>query len=796
LQNTPRTILFLLQGVLIFLLSLSSSCTYNKYLKKDHLLLTANEIEIIDPNEKIKNKSRLKEGMASIIRQRPNSNLGGVGLLPRYKLWRYNQRHNFYEANPRHKNIRERKVEAPTIINPASTRVTDTALKQFMVNNGYYYSKISDTLIKKKNQEAKIIYTIEPGKKYRINQIVHKVESRGLLGLIQRTRNKSFIKKGNVFRNIDLGQERERLYNLFRNAGYYAFKIENIAFRPDTIKRSELIDVIDNPFGIDRLGPATQQNDSIDVQMNLFPTRDSAFDKTFTYNQVIVRFKDPFTDNVGREMKVEKFKDLVFQYYDEVVKSSVIYDNIFIHPNELYTVRNVEATHNRLNQLGTFQFVGIDFVRNKNNQTLDCYIDLTMAMKRDVKLNADISNGEDYFAGFGAGINFNSKNLFHGANKLNLQTQYTIEYRLKNNERISDGFLLNANNFNMAANFTLPKFLLPFKWNTSRNNTPFTIFSLAHSRINRVDAFKLRNTTAKLAYSWRETAKKSWLVSPIFLSVTNVPQDELGEVFKERIALSRYLQNTYSNNLIVGENISFEYRSSLNNNVPVMHTLNIGFEEAGLLMQGVNVLNQAITNKSIAPIAHYVRTDVDYRSYIKLDRKVMLASRAMVGVGIPTFGDISLPYIKQYSQGGAFSNRGWQLRNLGPGRTLPDSSSGRQIVDRTGDIKLELNTELRFPVAQIGIFDLKGAYFIDAGNIWLFNEDASNEGGEIRLDKLWQDIAISSGFGLRLDFSFFVFRVDHAWRFKYPYYTENSGWDFKGVRLNDGQWNVAIGYPF
>jgi outer membrane protein assembly factor BamA len=766
-------------------------------LKKDQLLLIENEIEIVDPADQIKNKVRLKEGMSLVIRQRPNSNLGGVGVLPRYKLWRYNQRHSFYEANERHKNIKERKVEVPTIINPASTRVTDTALKKFMVNNGYYYSRVSDTLIKKKNQEAKIIYKVEPGKKYSINKITYKAESQGLLNLIQRTRKRSFIKKGNVFRNIDLGQERERLYNVFRNAGYFAFKIENIAFGPDTIKRSELIDVLDNPFGIDRLGPATQQTDSINVEMNLFPTRDSAFDKTFTYNKVIVRFKDPFTDNKGKELQEKKFNDLVFKYYEEVVKMSVIYDNIFLHPNELYATKNEEATHNRLNQLGTFQFVDIQFIRNAENPyTLDCYIDLTMAMKRDIKLNADISNGEDYFAGFGGGINFNSKNLLRGANKLNLQTNYTIEYRLKNKERIRDGFLLNANNFNVAANFSMPKFLLPFKLNTSRNNTPFTIFSLAHSRINRVDAFKLRNTTAKLSYSWKETSKKSWLVSPIFLSVTNVPQDELGVEFEKRIALSRYLQNTYSNNLIVGENISYEYRSSLKNDVPVMHTLNIGFEEAGLLMQGVNVLNRAVTNRSISPIAHYVRADFDYRSYVKLDRKVMLASRAMVGVGVPTFGDISLPYIKQYSQGGAFSNRGWQLRNLGPGRTEPESASGRQIVDRTGDLKLELNTELRFPVATIGIFDLKGASFIDAGNIWLFNEDASNPGGEIRLDKLWQDIAISSGLGLRLDFSFFVFRVDHAWRFKSPYIPQNSGWDFKSLRLNDGQWNVAIGYPF
>ncbi len=796
MQNKQRTILFKRIGLIILLFSSVTSCRYNKFLNNDELLLSENEIVIKDEANPIKNKSALRDGMSTILRQRPNSNLWGVGSLPRYKLWRYNLRHSYYDSLPRHENIRERKVEPPTIVNKASVRLTDTSIKRYMLNNGYFYSRVSDTVIEKKNQEAKVIYTVVPGKQYFINKVQHNIESPSIRSLIQQTARKSHIKKGKVFRNIDLGLERERVYNLLRNSGYYAFKIENMNFEPDTINRSELRDIISDPFASITKVVAPSTQDSIDVYMNLYPTRDSAFDKRFTLDRVYVKYKDPFHDHDEIKLQEEQYKDLIFQYYDLIIKRDIIYENIFIHPKQLYSTKNLESTYSRLNQLGTFQLVQIRFVRNKDGKnTLDCYIELTMAKKRDIKLNADISNGEDYFAGFGGGLNYNTKNLFRGANKLNLQAQYTVEYRQRNQDRLADGFLLNANNFNASANFTLPKFLLPFNWKTSRNNTPFTIFSLAHSRINRVGSFKLQNTTAKLSYSWKETNKKSWFVSPMFLSFTSVPEDRLSAEFVSRIAGSRYLQNTYSNNFIQGENFNFEYRSTQNNQAPKLHTFNIGFEEAGLLLQGVNVLNKAITNKSISPIAHYVRADLDYRFY-RNRNKVQWASRAMVGIGIPTFGDISLPYIKQYSQGGAFSNRGWQLRNLGPGRTLPEDPNGRQIIDRTGDIKLELNTELRFPVAKIGIFELKGATFVDGGNIWLFQEDSTNIGGEIQLDQLWQDIAISSGIGLRLDFSFFVFRVDHAWRLKYPYILTNSGWDFNGLRLNDGQWNVAIGYPF
>ncbi len=776
---------------------MASSCSYNKYLDKDELLLRNNEIVIKDGNAPIENKVSLRDGMYSIIRQKPNSHLGGISKLPRYKLWRYNLRNQFYKDSSRHQNIRERKVEPPVIVNKTLTRLTDTAMKQFMVNNGYYYSRISDTLLQGKNQEAKIVYTVRPGKQYFVNKIVHNIEDGSLRDLVKKSENKSFVKKGNVFRNIDLGQERQRLYDLLRNTGYYAFKIENISFEPDTIDRTGLIDLIDDPIGVPIINTMSKPQDSVNVDMNFFPTRDSAFDKRFTMDRVYVKYKDPFTNQNGNEIKEHMYKDLIFQYYEQSVKPDIIYQNTFIHPNDLYATKNIEATYNRLNQLSTFQFVDIRFERNMDGENkLDCYIELTLSKKRDVKLNFDVSNGEDYLLGFGGGVNYNSKNLLRGANKLNLQAQYTVEFRQKNTEKISDGILLNANNFSTSANFTMPKFFLPFKIKTSKYNTPFTIVSLAHNRINRVGSFRLNNSIAKLAYSWKETSRKSWLVSPIFLSLTNVPDDQLGADFKKRIAASRYLQNTYANNFIQGENFSFEYRSSLNNNVKQLHTFSVGFEEAGLLMQGVNSLTQLIANQSISDnIAHYVRADVDYR-YYRRSGNIEWASRAMVGIGIPTFGDISLPYVKQYSQGGAFSNRGWQLRNLGPGSTLPESGSGVQIIDRTGDLKLELNTELRFPVATIGIFDLKGAAFVDGGNIWLFKEDSTNVGGEIRLNKLWSDIAISSGLGLRLDFSFFVFRVDHAWRLKYPYIKENNGWDFNRLRLNDGQWNVAIGYPF
>lgn len=786
-----------LAKIIVLFTIILPACTYNKHLKKDQLLLSKNEIKIIDTANAVSNKTDLVAAMEGVIRQKPNSHWVGVGVMPRVKLWKYNTRYSFYENNPDHEKIRERKVEAPVIVNPTSVRLSDSSLLQLMINNGYYYSRVSDTIIKKKHQEAKVVYTVTPGKRYFIKDVRYNIENKRLLALVKKYRSNSSVKKGKVFKYVDLGNERERLYRTLRNAGYYSMKTENIWFEYDTINRSELKDVFENPLGFDINSAPIDENDSVVVYINLSSTRDSTYDEQFLTDRVYVKFNDASLAKKGVKMSEDLYKDLIFQYYELPVRREIIYDNIFLHPNRLYSNKIVEDTYNRLNQMGTFQFVNISFDKSPRDENkLDCIIELTMAVRDDIQLNTDVSNGEEYFLGLGAGINYTTKNLRKGANKLNIQTMYSIESRQIDPDRIREGLFLSATNFKASANLTLPRFLLPFNWKTSRNNTPFTVFSLAHSRINRVGSFKLINTTATFSYNWKETARKTWNVSPLFLSFTGVPRDKLSADFIERIEDSRFLLNTYSNNFIQGENIKFEYTTDLTGGAPQLHTFSFGFEESGSIMQGVNQIIKALANDSISPVAHYVRTEADYRFYLNR-RKYQWASRAMVGIGIPTFGDASLPYIKQYSQGGAFSNRGWQLRSLGPGRTQPeDNNEGFRLVDQTGDLKLELNTELRFPLAEVGPLNFKGAAFVDAGNIWLYSEDSTNAGGQFRLDQFWQDMAISSGLGLRLDLSFFVFRLDYAWRLKYPYKLENNGWALNTIKLGNGQWNVAIGYPF
>ena len=156
-----------------------------------------------------------------------------------------------------------------------------------------------------------------------------------------------------------------------------------------------------------------------------------------------------------------------------------------------------------------------------------------------------------------------------------------------------------------------------------------------------------------------------------------------------------------------------------------------------------------------------------------------------------------MPYIKQFEIGGPFSIRGWPIRKLGPGGFRDEyqlSRFPRGPYYQTGDIKIELISELRFPIYYL----FQGAVFLDAGNVWTWSRIDDRTDASFDLNFL-DDIAIGSGFGLRLDLTLFVLRLDIGTQLKNPY--PINGREFfpnrsLGEVWRNLVWNIAVNYPF
>jgi outer membrane protein assembly factor BamA len=150
----------------------------------------------------------------------------------------------------------------------------------------------------------------------------------------------------------------------------------------------------------------------------------------------------------------------------------------------------------------------------------------------------------------------------------------------------------------------------------------------------------------------------------------------------------------------------------------------------------------------------------------------MLAFRVNTGVAYgygPDGGPV--PYEKLFFAGGSNSVRAWLPRRLGPGgaypfrpgSTLPDQTGTGQYIylfEQPGNVLLEGSAELRGRLFHLGA-DINGAVFVDAGNVWTLRQNnATRPGSTFQLDTFLPQIAVGTGVGLRIDFSFFVIRLD------------------------------------
>ena len=57
---------------------------------------------------------------------------------------------------------------------------------------------------------------------------------------------------------------------------------------------------------------------------------------------------------------------------------------------------------------------------------------------------------------------------------------------------------------------------------------------------------------------------------------------------------------------------------------------------------------------------------------------------------------------------------------------------------------------------------IKYGIFVDAGNIWLSHDDADMPNAEFKFNRFYKEIGFGTGVGLRLDFGFFIIRLDAA----------------------------------
>lgn len=685
------------------------------------------------------------------------------------------------------RSIRNTFGEPPVIFDTLLANYSAQQMQLFLFNKGYFDAQTSRE-IKIKNKKAFVTYNINKGEQYTIRNINYKISDTILRAIYFMNLNNSVIQINDPFDQDKISEERERITKEIKNFGYFFFNREYIHFDIDSSINGNFVDlklVIENPIG-------------------------KNFHQSYTINHINVDINSDETYRAFKKKDTVDSKTITIKDYKNLLKSKVIKRLIYLEHNEKYKDEDLELTYNRLGDLRMFKFVNIEFaVETIDSTKLNSYITLTAGKKQGAQTEIE---GYVASANVGSSANFiyTNKNIFRGAEIFEFRIKAGIETQAFIDESQTNNLVFNSRESNTSASITFPGFLF------FRDKKNFGIYASPKTRvgINFITEKRpeyLRYTfVGSYTYDWKQNQFLTHSISPMSVNfvrstlsdealdlLNNLNNKYIKESFDPHITLGLRYSLTYSNQLI---NIRHDYYF-LRFNLEVMGT---GLYASSLLLNNPKNTSGAYEYFNL-PYYNFTRPEIDVRYFNYVRNKSMIVYRFNTGAGFAYWNSKVLPFERQFFTGGSNSIRAFRARSVGPGK-FSDVSASSLNLDQTGEMKIEANVEYRFDISENFLGSkLKGASFIDMGNVWTLSSESTNDDGKFNINTFHKQLAVGTGLGLRLDYSFLLFRFDLGLKLRDPRFIGNEQWVIQ--YLNNKTWisnnqysfwnfNFGIGYPF
>jgi len=750
------------------LLAFAPGCSNTSYLTHGEKLYTGASVNI-DDKKGIPNESDLKNQLELLAKPEPNGKL--LGLF-RLKLWLYNIGI-----------FKESLGEPPVLLESADPGRISDRMRILLESKGYFPADVRYT-VHEKEHTADIQYDIAIDPPYRINGISVKGDSTSLLSAIRSTMWKTMLSPRDQYDVAKMKQERERIDSALKEKGYFYFSPDFILFQADSTAGNRTVDL------------------SLEVKKDIpvEATRVYTIGNVFVYSGYSLD-RDSVAIQTGDTAIVDgcRYIDI-----DKKFDPAVVVRSVFFRRGAVYSKNNHDLTLSRLMNLGVFKFVNIRFVVTDSSgiPRLEPHVYLTPLPMKTIRLELQGVSQSNNLVGPVFESSFRNRNLFSGAELFTLSFEAGLEVPFSGG--LSGG---KSYEFGTRAELDLPKFAIPFRVESDSSLfVPKTRIELGASVLHRMLYYQLFSVDASFGYDWKESINTEENFSP--LSITYAHLTNRTQAFNDLLSSNPFLRNSFEEQFVIGQNYSFTYNDQLEKDRTNYLYFKGGVDISGNLLglvQSLFIKHKAAPGTPYeifgTPYSQYYKFDIDVRKYYNSsDQSSSFANRLIVGVGFPYGNSVSLPYVRQFYIGGGNSVRAFAAGSLGPGSyKIPDSVAANTFIDQAGDIKLEASSEYRFPIVSV----LKGALFVDAGNIWLMKDDSSRPGSQFSPKTFLGQVAVGTGFGLRVDLSFFVLRADLAFPLRIPSLPVNERWVASKVAFGDPAWrknnlelNIAIGYPF
>jgi outer membrane protein assembly factor BamA len=835
--------------IFIGILFLISSCNTIKYVSDKQQLLIKNTITVND-------KKDVSDEINDYIIQRPNRlvlgvpvglnfyNLGNKEYIESFKKWKdsFPNREQFLSKTFSEKQAREyhkfkyninqwffKNGESPVILDTLKTKLTANNLLNHFQNNGYFRAKINYNTNFNKSKKANITYNISTGQVFSLDSIARDIKTPVLDSIYELHKNSSYIKSGNQYKYSDFENEVERITKLYRNSGIYHFTGNTIGFKADSLTNSFTTDIklkIDNRL--------IESNDSIlSVPFKIQKIASVDVYTDYTYN----RKDQPYVVS-------QKYGSINFRAH-EILKynSKLLSNSIFLEPNAIYKDETKDLTRKHLRELQNFRLIDIKY-EEINSDSLAAKIYLTPYKKYSFATNLELTHSNIKPLGVSGKLSFLNRNTFKGAEILRFSVQGSF-FNSSQDAAANDNNFFNAWEFGGDVSLEMPRILFPIRTEKiiPKRMFPKTVFTIGTSFQKNIGLDK-QKFTGILDYNWESSKTKKHKVELLNAQyIKNKNVDEYFNIYRSELTNISSIADEISNtttiptdnydvngdlipltfiSYVLDTNNGFqnsyptEYQTTQNiqkrydiitedilvpvlsyeftfNNSEDFKDNNFSFFRARIRSSGAltSTLAKKIKGEQRKEIlgigvAQYFKTDFEYKKFWGNSTENVLAFRSLLGVAIPYGNSNDIPFSRSYFIGGANDLRAWKIYDLGPGAT----QNGLEF--NVGSLKFLTSLEYRFKI----INSIKGAFFMDAGNIWDITDSSLTEttGKFSGLNSL-KDIAIGTGAGIRYDFNFLVLRLDLGFKTYEPYQLKSKQW-FSNYNFANAVYNIGINYPF
>ncbi|MBU2061701.1 MAG: BamA/TamA family outer membrane protein [Bacteroidetes bacterium] len=754
----------------LFTAVLIAGCSGTRNLPEGDLLYTGGSVDVVSESTPKKERKALEAALEPLLRPKPNASF--LGMRP--KLFFYNLAGEPTKDKGFRYWLRNKVGEPPVLYSEVDLEYNKKVLQNYAENNGYFNTtSVADST--RSGKKATAEYTLDPKRLYTIRDVKFPADSSLLGTAVSKVKRGSVLKKEAGYSLDNIKLERGRIDTRLKEKGFYYFNEDYLLVQVDSTVADHKVDLI-----------VKIKNETPDLAKN-----------QYKINKIVVYPNFKLSKDSAAVVDNEKleYNDFTIIDKENLFKPRIFDRTLYFKKDDLYNRTDHNLSLNRLVNLGTFKFVKNQFkVSDTIGNYLDAYYYLTPLPKKSIRAELLAKTNSANYTGTELNLNWSNRNLWKGAEQLTVSAFGGVEVQVSGQ---NNGF--NVYRFGTEANLIWPRIISPFKFESSSGFVPKTKATLGYEFQNRTKLYSLQTLKGSFGYLWKENERKEHLFN--LTEITYASPRNVTPLYQAQIDSTASLGRVIEKQLIFGPTYSYTYTNTMEkrkkNTFYYKGSIDLSGNITGLL-SGANIKKGDTIKVFDVPFSQFIKIENEFRHYLKLGPDSQLASRVIVGAGFAYGNSDEMPFIKQFFNGGTNSIRAFRARSLGPGTYDGSTNNNTFLPDQSGDVKFEFSTEYRAKIYGL----VKGAVFLDAGNIWLLKEDPEKPGAKFSKDFM-NELAVGVGAGLRFDFSFLVLRTDLAFPIRKPYLADGERWVLDKISLGNSGWrsdnlvfNLAIGYPF